>query len=276
MRYDLRGKVTIITGANSGIGKAASIQLAQCGATVIMACRSVERGAKALEDVRRTTNSNCVKLLQVDLSSQRSIRRFVDVFKHRLQHLDVLIHNAANFDQTLKKPVLNGDEQEMVFATNHLGPFLMTCLLLDLLKASAPSSIITVASKGLMFCPFLDIEFDNLKGGRKFSLQYAYYHSKQAQMMFTFALAERLKGTGIGVHCVRVGNVAIPDERIAHLLKWMVRMYEVKRKLSITPEQMAETYVWLAANPVAGEQTGEYWDAPNIAVKANRNAYNLS
>jgi NAD(P)-dependent dehydrogenase (short-subunit alcohol dehydrogenase family) len=170
-----------MTGANSGIGKAASIQLAQCSATVIMACRSFERGAKALEDVRRAANSNCVELMQVDLSSQRSIRRFVDVFKRRFQHLDALIHNAADFDQTLKKPVLNGDEQEMVFATNHLGPFLMTCLLLDLLKASVPSRIITVASKGLMFYLLLDMEFDNLKSERKFSLQHAYYHSKQAR-----------------------------------------------------------------------------------------------
>jgi hypothetical protein len=76
------------------------------------------------------------------------------------------------------------------------------------------------------------------------------------------------------VHCVRVGNVAIPDDRLAHLPKWMLRMYEMKRKFSMTPEKMAETYVWLAADPVGEQQTGKYWDAPGIEVKANRNAYN--
>jgi NAD(P)-dependent dehydrogenase (short-subunit alcohol dehydrogenase family) len=161
-----------------------------------------------------------------------------------------------------------------VFATNHLGPFLLTQLLLEALKVCAPSRIITVASKGLMTYPFLNIEFDNLISERRFNLQHAYYHSKQAQVMFTFDLAERLRGTGVSVHCVRVGNVAIPDERLAHLPKWMLKMYEVKRGFSMTPEKMAETYAWLAADPVGEQQTGGYWDAPGVAVRANKNAYN--
>jgi NAD(P)-dependent dehydrogenase (short-subunit alcohol dehydrogenase family) len=209
----------------------------------------------------------------VDLSSQASIRRFADEFRGRFDRLDVLIHNAAHFDQAQTVPMLTADGQETVFATNHLGPFLMTGLLLDLLKSSAPSRIITVASKGLLFYPFLDIEFDNLRGERSFSPKRAYYQSKQAQVMFTFHLAERLKGTGVSVHCVRVGNVAIPDERISHLPRWMVRMYELKRRLAMTPQKMAETYVWLAADPLACEQTGGYWDAPNVPVRANKNAY---
>jgi NAD(P)-dependent dehydrogenase (short-subunit alcohol dehydrogenase family) len=274
MKYDLTGKVVLITGANSGIGKAATIQLAQCGATVIMACRSMERGGQALDDVRKTANSQQVELMQVDMSSQKSIRTFAASFKERYSRLDVLIHNAANFDHTQTKPVITEDGQENVFATNHLGPFLLTHLLLDTLKTSAPSRIITVASKGLMTYPFLNIEFDNLKGERKFSMQHAYYHAKQAQVMFTFDLAERLIGTGISVHCVRVGNVAIPDERLSHLPKFLLKLYEMKRKFALTPEKMAETYTWLAADPLAEAQTGGYWDAPNVAVKANQNAYN--
>lgn len=273
MQYDLNGKVVLITGANSGIGKAASIQLAKCGATVVMACRSMERGAQALTDVQNAGNSLQTYLMEVDMSSQASIRKFVDAFLERNQRLDVLIHNAANFDHTQKKRMLTEDGIEKVFATNHLGPFLMTQLLLDALKRSVPSRIITVASKGLISYPFLDIEFDNLNGERKFNLQHAYYHSKQAQVMFTFDLAKRLRGKGVTVHCVRVGNVAIPDQRLAHLPKWMLRMYEMKRKFSMTPEKMAETYVWLAADPVAEQQTGGYWDAPGVAVKANKNAY---
>jgi NAD(P)-dependent dehydrogenase (short-subunit alcohol dehydrogenase family) len=274
MPYDLKDKVIIITGANSGIGKAASIQLAKLGATVVMACRSKERGVQALDEVLQKTQSSRVALMEVDMSSRTSIRQFVTAFSERYDHLNVLIHNAANFDHTQKKPVLSSDGLETVFATNHLGPFLLTYLLLDLLKASAPSRVITVASKGLLSYPFLDIEFDNLFGERKFNLQHAYYHSKQAQIMFTFDLAERLRGAGVSVHCVRVGNVAIPDERLAHLPKWMLGMYAIKRRFSMTPEKMAETYVWLAADPIGEKQTGGYWDAPGIAVKANKNAYN--
>ncbi|HSB67564.1 MAG TPA: SDR family oxidoreductase [Anaerolineales bacterium] len=273
MQYDLKDKIIMITGANSGIGKAASIQLAKCGATVVMACRSKERGARALEELRSATGSSQVYLMQVDMSSQISIRQFVNAFIDQSPHLHVLIHNAANFDHTQKEPTFTEEGLETVFATNHLGPFLMTNLLLDVLKASAPSRVITVASKGLLSYPLLDIEFDNLNGEQKFNLQHAYYHSKQAQVMFTFDLAERLQGTGVTVHCVRVGNVAIPNERLAHLPAWLLRMYEVKRKFSMTPAKMAETYTWLAADPVGAQRTGAYWDAPGVEVKANKNAY---
>jgi NAD(P)-dependent dehydrogenase (short-subunit alcohol dehydrogenase family) len=274
MEYDLKNKVIIITGANSGIGKAAAIQLAKLGATVVMACRSRERGFEALEEVRSKANSFEVDVMQVDISSQNSIRRFVAEFNNCYEKLHVLIHNAANFDHTQKKPVLTEDKLETVFATNHLGTFLMTNLLLDMLKASAPSRVITVASKGLISYPYLDIEFDNLYGEREFSMQHAYYHSKLAQVMFTFDLAERLQATGVSVQCVRVGNVAIPNERLVHLPKWLLKIYELKRKFSVTPEKMAETYVWLAADPVGELETGKYWDAPGVEVKANKNAYN--
>lgn len=273
MFYDLTSQVILITGANSGIGKAAATQFARCGALVVMACRSMERGADALVEIRNRSDSPRIYLMQVDMSSQESIRRFAREFLERYGELDVLIHNAANFDHTLKKPVLTVDGMETVFATNHLGPFLLTQLLLEQLRSCAPSRIVTVASKGLISYPFLDIEFDNLHGERKFNMQHAYYHAKQAQVMFTFDLAERLQGTGVTVHCVRVGNVAIPAERLTHLPKWMLRMYDMKRKFSMTPEEMAETYVWLAADPVAGQQTGGYWDAPGVAVRANKNAY---
>ena len=85
--------------------------------------------------------------------------------------------------------------------------------------------------------------------------------------------ALRLRGAGVSVHCVRVGNVAIPNERPAHLPKWLLTMYEAKRKFSMTPEKMAETYVWLAADPEGEQRTGGYWDAPNIEVEANNRAY---
>jgi NAD(P)-dependent dehydrogenase (short-subunit alcohol dehydrogenase family) len=272
---NLTDKTIIITGANSGIGKAAAIQLARLGATVIMACRSAERGAQALDDVRKAADSQQVELLRVDMASQASVRQFVAEFSSRHPRLDVLIHNAANFDHTQTQPVLTEEGIETVFATNHVNIFLLTQLLLDTLKASAPSRIITVASQGLITYPFLDIEFDNLNGQKKFSMQHAYYHAKQAQVMFTFDLAERLKGTGVTVNCVRVGNVAIPDERLTHLPKFLLKLYELKRKFALTPEKMAETYTWLSTDPMLETVTGGYWDAPDKPAKANKNAYNI-
>jgi len=239
-----------------------------------MMCRSKGRGEQALQDVRSASISDKVALILVDMSSQASVRNAVNEFLGKHSRLDVIIHNAANFDHRQTKPVMTEDGLETVFATNHMNIFLMTYLLLETLKKSAPSRIITVASKGLMTYPFLDIEFDNLKGEKKFSMQHAYYLSKQAQVMFTFDLAERLQGTGITVNCVRVGNVAIPDTRLDHLPKWMLKMYEMKRKFALTPEKMAETYVWLAADPAMQGISGGYWDAPNIPAKANKNAYN--
>jgi NAD(P)-dependent dehydrogenase (short-subunit alcohol dehydrogenase family) len=141
------------------------------------------------------------------------------------------------------------------------------------LKTSAPSRIITVASKGLVSYPFLDIEFDNLNGERRYNTQHAYYHSKQAQVMFTFDLAERLRGTGVTVNCVRVGNVAIPDERLGHIPGWLRKIYAMKRNFAMTPERMAETYTWLAADPALVNVSGGYWDAPDSPARANRKAY---
>lgn len=270
----LDDKTIIITGSNSGIGKAAAIQLAKLGATVIMACRSVERGAQAREEVCLQSGSHKVELMQVDMASQASIRKFAAEVKARFSRLDVLIHNAANFDQTLQKPVLTDDGVETIFATNHIGVFLMTDLFLDLLKASAPSRIITVASKGLVAYPFLDIEFDNLAGEKKFSAQHAYYHSKLAQVMYTYDLAERLRGTGVIVNCVRVTSVALPDERISHLPSWVQKIYKIKRSMAISPERQAETYVYLAADPAVANISGGYWDENNRQVRSNRNSYN--
>jgi len=274
MNYDLRNKTIIITGANSGIGKAASIQLAQMGANVVMMCRNKERGEQALQDVRVVATGGSVELLLVDMSSQESVRKAAAEFLNAHSQLDVLIHNAANFDLTQKKPVMTADGVESIFATNHVNIFLMTKLLVDTLKQSAPSRIITVASKGLMTYPFMDIEFNNLQSEKKFSVKHAYYHSKQAQVMFTFDLAERLQGTGVTVNCVRVGNVAIPDSRLDHLPEFLLKIYAMKRKFALTPEKMAETYVWLAADPALNDITGKYWDAPDTPVKANKNAYN--
>jgi len=272
-KYDLTGKVVVITGANSGIGKAAAVQLAETGAYVVMACRSLERGAIALDEVISRSGSESVELLQVDMSSQESIQEFVKAFLHRHQHLDVLIHNAANFDLTRKAPVLTAEGVETIFATNHVGVFLLTSLLLDVLKDSSPSRVITVASKGLVVYPNLDIELDNLNGERDFSPQHAYYHSKLAQVMYTYDLAERLADTGVTVNCVRVGNVALADDRLGNIPGFLKKLYALKKKMALSPERMARTYLYLAADPALEDVSGDYWDENNRQVKSNANSY---
>lgn len=274
MTTKLENKTIIITGANSGVGKAAAIQLAGLGAMVILACRSLERGNQAMAEIKNSSSSQKVEFMQLDLSSQISIRSFVESFKSKFKKLDVLIHNAANFDLTQKAPVITSDGVETIFATNHVGPFLLTHLLLDTLKTSAPSRIITVASKGLAMHPFLDIEFDNLNGEQKFSPEHAYYLSKLAQVMYTYDMAEQLRGTGVTVNCVRVTNVALPDDRIAHLPEWQQKVYKMKRKMAISPEKQAETYVFLASDPELENISGGYWDENNQQVKSNAKSYN--
>jgi len=275
MRTSDHSKTIIITGANTGIGKAAAIKLAALGAQVILACRSEERGKVALEEIKETAGSNLVNLMCVDMASQSSIHKFTEEFISKYDHLDVLIHNAANFDLSMKTPVLTEDGIETIFATNHLGPFLMTGLLMDTLKESAPSRIITVASKGLMMYPNLNIEFDNLNGEKRFNPQHAYYHSKLAQVMFTYQLGYKLDGTGVTANCIRVTNVALPDDRLTHLPSWQQKIYKIKRRMAITAEQQAETYVYLAlSNDVEGI-TGGYWDEKNHQVKSSTYSYDL-
>lgn len=272
-QWNMQDRVCIVTGANSGIGKATSLALARINATLVLACRNRERGQAVLAEIRRESESSSVELMLVDMASQQSIRHFVQEFKSRYSRLHVLINNAANFDQGVRKAVLTEDGMEAVFATNHLGPFLMTNLLLDTLKASAPARIINVASKGMIFFPFLKIEFDNLNGQRHFSAQHAYYHSKLAHLMFTYSLAERLRGTGVTANCIRVTNVALDKERYENLPRKLRYAYALKRKLSISPERMAETYVYLAASPQVEAVTGQYFDENNRPVASSKQSY---
>ena len=268
-----QGKVIIVTGSNAGIGKATALNLARLGATVVMVCRNVAAGEAVRQDILAQTGNAAVDLLACDLSSQASIRSFAAEFRRKYTRLNGLINNAANFDHRLKQATLTADGVEVVFATNHLGPFLLTHLLLDVLKASAPARVVNVASKGLMIYPFLSIEFDNLNGQRRFTTQHAYYHSKLAQIMFTFDLAERLHGTGVTVNCIRVPNVQIDQGRYEYITGWRRKAYEIKRRQAITPAQMAEAYVRLAIAPEFEAVSGQYFDEHCKPVRPYRPAY---
>ncbi len=270
----MKTKTIMITGANSGIGYQTALGLAYKKHHVVMICRNAERGQLAQEKIIAETGHADVDLIIMDLSSQHSIREGVADFNARYEHLDVLINNASIFDITQKHIKLSNDGIETIFATNHLGAFLLTQLLLPSLKMSQAGRIINIASKGLIAYPFLDIEFDNLNGEKKFSVAHAYYHSKLAQIMFTFDLADRLGDTNITVNCIRVPAVQLDEDRFDHIPTFLRGIYRFKMKFSLTSTQMAETYLKLSLSPDYKSVTGAYIDENGKQVKASRKAYN--
>jgi len=269
-------KICVITGGNSGIGKAAASQIAatlvaNSNYHVIIACRNRERGEFALEEIRDQSNGDSVELMIVDMSLFSSIETFATRFLAKYNKLDVLIHNAAAFDVSKKVPDYTEEGFESIWVTNHLGPVYMTELLLEPLKASEQGRIITISSKGLVAYPFLKIDLEDPEfRQRQFSVQKAYYQSKLAQVMYTYWLAEELASTSVTANSIRVTNVKIDIEtRYPNASRLSQSMYALKSKFSISPEQMAQTYTYLATSPEVSDATGIYYDDPTHIVKSS-------
>lgn len=260
----------LITGGNAGIGRATATQLAAQGASVVIACRNLERGEAAARGIRSDTGSDSVDLVVMDLSSKQSILEGCDALRrqgHRC--VDVLVHNAADFDVSRKQPIFSVDGVETVWATNHIGPVLLTQQLDAELSASEQARVITVSSQGLMLHPRLEVNLEDpefTKGG--FRVDKAYYQSKLAQVMYTLWLSERFKGTRRTANCVRVTNVKIDISRYPDLSKLQKRMYSIKSRFSISPDQMAEVYAWLAVSPELTGVSGGYFDEKRRRVEA--------
>jgi NAD(P)-dependent dehydrogenase (short-subunit alcohol dehydrogenase family) len=254
-------RICMITGANAGIGKAAAVQLAQHGCHVILACRDPQRGDAARAEVARQSGSAAVELLTVDLSLQSSIRQCAQAFHARHAVLDVLIHNAADFDIARTRRELTAEGVERVWATNHLGPVLLTDLLIEPLRRAEQGRVLTVASQGLVMHPFLRVDLDDPEfARRRYSVARAYYQSKLAQLMYTQWLAEQLRQSAVTANCVRVPNVRIDITRYPDLPQVLRSMYALKSRFAITPEAMARTYVDLALSDSLRGVTGGYFD----------------
>jgi NAD(P)-dependent dehydrogenase (short-subunit alcohol dehydrogenase family) len=204
----LRGKVAMVTGASSGMGKEIALALAAKGANLVMVCRDPGRGEAARADVEQKSGNNAVELLIADLSSQQSIRHLVREFGMRHDKLNVLVNNAG---VVLPRRMETADGLETVFATNHLAPFLLTNLLLPALKAGAPSRVVTVSSSVESMGK---IDFDDLMSVKSFSEIRAYNASKLANVLFTYELARRVAGTGVTANAVEPGfiktNLKVP------------------------------------------------------------------
>lgn len=270
-------RICIITGANAGIGRAAAGQIADAGLHVIMACRNQERGEAARELLLKENPGRSLELQLLDMSSQSSIRRFAQQITETYPTIDVLIHNAAAFDISQKHPEYTLDGIESVWATNHIGPVLLTELLLDTLKTSTDARIITIASKGLIVKPNLKIRLDDPEFRKdRFSVTKAYYQSKRAQVMYTYYLSEQLKATPVTVNCIRVTNVRIDITRYPDLSNFLKWLYSIKSKKSITPQQMANTYTYAAISPELKGKTGLYLDEHNKPVKSVNYTYDAA
>jgi NAD(P)-dependent dehydrogenase (short-subunit alcohol dehydrogenase family) len=182
--------------------------------------------------------------------------------------LDVLIHNAAVFDITQKEAAWTDEGIETVWATNYLGPVLLTTCLWDALQNSDQARILTIASKGLIAKPFLKVDLDDPEfKQRRFSVEGAYYQSKLAQIMFTIWLAEQHKGTGITANSIRVPAVRIDMAKYDGLPTLMKKLYALKSRFALTPTEMATVYAALATDPAFASVTGAYFDEKLTVVQ---------
>jgi len=262
-------KICFITGANAGIGKAAAIEIAQKGFRVIIGCRNRVRGEEALMEIKAASKNEDIDLQLIDLSSKKSIQDAVNDFPY--DHLDVLIHNAADFDISRKKAVASIDGVELVWATNHVGPVMLTQLFMDKLKASKHARVVTIASKGLIMYPKLEVDLEDPEfKNRKFSVAKAYYQSKIAQLMYTYWLAEDLKDTNITANCIRVSNVKIDLNRYPNVSGFKKSLYKMKSRNALTPERMAVTYTFLATSLNLKNTTGKYFDERNTIIDSSK------
>ena len=261
-------KKVIITGGNSGIGYQAAKQLAEKGWSVTLFCRRKESAEQACEKIRQQTGNPHVDYILADLSEMKSVRKAAEQYIQKEDVLDVLINNAADFDLSVRKPILTKDGLEKQFATNVVAPFLLSILLKDLLKKSESGRIINISSQGLMLYPFMKLDFENLAGQKHYSPSKTYYQNKLALLMLSLYMWKRWKG--IKVQAIRVTNVRVDMRRYNHLNTFMKNLYKIKSKFSISPEEMAKVYTALSTED---RYEGFLYDEKCREVKANAPAY---
>lgn len=243
------GKVALITGCNTGIGKETALELAKRGARIFMACRDYNKCEKArLEIIEQSGNQNVFNCT-VDLSSLQSVREFAERFNKEVPRLDILINNAGIMS-TPRQYTIDGFEQQL--AVNHLAPFLLTNLLLDKLKASTPSRIVEVSSVAHRMGK---IKINDLNSYKSYGKIDAYAQSKLANILFTRHLAKKLKGTQVTVNCLHPGSVQTEISRYDSVLNSLMFAKFVLR----TTKAGAQTSIFAAIDPDIEGETGNYY-----------------
>ena len=248
----MNGKVVLVTGANSGIGRAIALDLAIKGAAVVIVGRNKEKTRVTASNIRLRSGSPIVECLMADLSSMAEVRQLASEFKKKYHRLDVLVNNAGAI---FARRYITVDGYEMTFALNHLANFLLSNLLLDYLKASAPARIVNVSSRAHWRA---QLDFNDLQtahysyGGFK-----AYGRSKLANIMFTYELARRLERTGVTANALHPGGVNSGfGKNNGGAMRLAMKMVS---RFQLTPEQGAETPIYLASSPEVEGVNGKYF-----------------
>ena len=248
----MTGRVCLVTGANAGVGKATATGLARMGATVVMVCRNLERGETAQAEISADSGSQDIDLLIADLSSQGSVRKLARTFTSKYPHLHVLINNAGTITRRRRITV---DGLETQFAVNHLAPFLLTNLLLDTLKASAPARVVTVSSQVHSKSP---LDFDDLRSDREYTASQVYRKTKLANILFTYELSRRLEGTNVTANCLHPGVIATKL-----LDDYMGGSHDAGfgsgESFGDSPEQGAAVVLYVASSPEIEGITGKHF-----------------
>ncbi len=245
----MQGKVVLVTGASSGLGLAAAEGFVRLGATVWLVVRNRDRGEQARARILERSGSGDVHVGVCDLSALASVRQFAGRFRDQASRLDVLVNNAGVMTDAR---AVSADGIELTFATNVVGPFLLTNLLIPLLRESAPARIINVSSGG-MYTQKLRV--DDLQSEREeFDGPNVYARTKRAEVILTELWAEQLAGTGVVVHSMHPGWSDTPGVRSS-----LPRFYAVTRPLLRTPAEGADTIVWLGAAAEPGRSSGRFW-----------------
>ena len=259
----MTGKTVLVTGGTGGIGLATAAGLAGLGARVGIVGRDQQRADAAAERLRRAAGE--VDVFTADVASQRQVRRLAEQVLAAYPRLDVLVNNVGGYWATRHE---TDDGLERTFAVNHLAPFLLTNLLLDRLRSSAPARVVTVSSGAQSMGR---IDFDDLMGDRSYNGQRAYNQSKLANVMFTFELARRLEGTGVTATVLHPGVVrtSFGQEDSG---RWMRLMLPVARPFMKSPEEGAATSIHLASSPSVEGVTGQYF-ASSRPREASRASY---
>lgn len=271
IHQSMTGKICVVTGATSGIGEVTARTLAQMGATVIAVGRDPQRGAATLNQIKKAVPNAQVEFMLADLSAQAQIRQLAQEFKRKYARLDVLVNNAGALFTRQQESV---DCIEMTFALNHLGYFLLTNLLLDALKISAPSRIINISSLGHRR---VKMDFDELEHRPRYNGLLVYRQSKLANVLFTYELTRRLAGTGVTVNAVNPGFVAsnFGFDNIRGLrthpkvAKVMRQLYEL---FVASPEEGARTSIYLASSRDVEGVTAKYFEKQK-AVPSSPESY---
>jgi NAD(P)-dependent dehydrogenase (short-subunit alcohol dehydrogenase family) len=251
LKENMNGKICLVTGGTNGIGKSTAQELARMGTTVVIVGRDAQKTCQVVEEIRAASGNKNVGSLLADLSSQQEVRRLADEFKSKYSHLHVLINNAGGF---FMRRLLSVDGIEMTFALNHLASFLLTNLLLDTIKASAPARIINVSSGAHTSGK---IEFDNLQGERVYGPR-VYENSKHANILFTRELAHRLEGTGVTVNALHPGFTATGfAKNNGKVIAALVSIFAPL--VARSPAKGAETSIYLASSPSVEDMTGKYF-----------------